>query len=142
MGVGAGVRDESLRRGYNVIPFKGGEKSTDPNEWRNTRVECYWALHNAFMHESIVYHDGFLNDELEWIDYEGDLMMIRKRFSGERVEDIETKESLVKREGKSPDYADATMMLYTADEPINKNMLANRRVDNYGVFGESILEAM
>jgi hypothetical protein len=137
LGVGAGVRDEALRRGYNVVPFKGGEKSSDTDQWRNNRVECYWKLHNAFMYETIIYNDDFLLDDMEWAEYEAHLMMIRK-VHGDKIEDVETKRRLVDREGVSPDFADATMMLYTSDEPLNESMLINREYKGYGVVGESI----
>lgn len=127
MGVGAGtagyVMQESEKRAkaggasVQVVAYRGGESSSQPNLWRNRRVQSYLVTRNAFRDESIVLCDDMLPDRIAWSEFEGQLCSIRTKPGTERIEDLVTKEEM-KREGiKSPDLADSLAMQFATSAP-------------------------
>lgn len=105
LGVGAGTAGKLIEDGYNVTVFKGSQRSSDPERWRNKRVQTYMALYEQFRDGKIRITPGAVDDEEE---LRAHLLSI-KRAQSER-DDIEPK-SKIKRDGlPSPDRGDSLMM--------------------------------
>lgn len=134
LGVGAGVRDQLLSRGHRVIGFKGGASSSNKKRWRNKRVQCYWAMHNALKDSRIVYADDCFVSSDDEIDYEAQLSSIQMKHSIDRIEDVKTKEEMKRSGIKSPDMADSSMMLFSdADVVIINDSFG----ETFGAVGKS-----
>jgi len=101
IGVGAGVADRLTELGYQVIYVNSSRKSTQPQKFYNTRAEIYDNAANLLESEKIDIdpEDEDLVEELNWIKY--------KAIKSNGVFQIESKEDIKKRLGRSPDCADA-----------------------------------
>jgi hypothetical protein len=132
LGVGAGVRDNLLRKGHSVAAFKGGAASSNKLRWRNKRVQSYWSLHNALRDARISYADDFFENENDQAEYEAQLLSIRVKHSIEKLEDLQTKEEMKRGGIASPDMADSSMMLFS-----NVPVVQLDEVDTFGVVGGS-----
>lgn len=109
LGVGAGTAGTLMRANYPTVVYKGGESSDDPQRFRVKRVQSYYNMRDAFRDGHLVLLEDFTDD---WADLEGQLGSIEMRPTGERVEDLMTKDEM-KREGiKSPDCADSMAMQF------------------------------
>jgi|TARA_Y100000310_G_scaffold171190_1_gene171395 hypothetical protein len=106
-GIGGGVTDrlKELRpRNVKIMPFIGGSRARMPRFF-NRIAECWWRMRQAFQ-------DGNL-------DIEEDRALIsqvttrRYQLRSDRVIQLERKEEMRKRGGKSPDEADALAMTYS-----------------------------
>lgn len=117
VGVGAGSAGTLVRRGYNVVPFKGGKQSDDPEEWRNRRVQSYLAMRNDYRDNKVIIDDNAFDDEEDRDEFFDQMASIRLKHDSDKEEDIETKEQHLKRTLKSPDRADSPMMAYTSEVP-------------------------
>lgn len=102
-GLGAGVYDRLRELGYNVAPFNGGEQAHNPMKYKNRRAEAYW-------HARTMMEEGLIDiDELDE-DLQAELLEVHfKTDSGGRTQ-IEPKEDIAQRLGRSPDRADAFIM--------------------------------
>ncbi len=132
LGVGAGVRDNLILAGYNVVPFKGGSQASNPKRWKNRRTQAYFGLYRAFDDRRVVYADDFYDDLEYWDDYEGQLCSINRLPRNEKMEEIEPKQKLLLDGHPSPDRADASMMTYATQQAYNKQNL-----EGFGVGGRS-----
>ncbi len=110
IGVGAGVVDRLREQGYDTWAFNGSEKSEQTDisgelEFTNTRAAAWWTLR-----EMLDPANGF-NIALPPDDtLLGDLMSPRyRRTSGGRIQ-VEEKDAIKKRLGRSPDRGDAVVM--------------------------------
>lgn len=117
MGVGNGAYNYLVEWGYPVVGFAGGSSSSNSDRWRNMRVQVYWAFHDDLARGRVAYHPQFVDSEDEWDEYCDQACAIRSRPGAERIEDLEPKEMLIKRTGKSPDRADTTAMAYITELP-------------------------
>jgi len=117
VGVGAGSAGTLVRRGYNVVPFKGGKQSDDPSEWRNRRVQCSLAMRNDYRDGKVIIADDAFADEEDLDEFFDQATSIRLKHDSDKEEDIETKEQHLKRTLKSPDRFDSPMMAYTSETP-------------------------
>jgi len=117
VGVGAGVGSILVEQGYNVIPFNGGAKPaemlTDKSgqfHYRNWRTAGYYMLKDALdpaHHWAAV---ALPADE----QLIADLTAVRLGGILSRgIFQLEPKEALKKRIGRSPDIGDAVMMALT-----------------------------
>lgn len=101
-GVGGGVTDEMIKRGYNIMAINFGEKATDPDRYPNLISEAWFYLAQII-------------DQVE-LDYNTDLLMeLASRqwlmdSKGRRA--VESKDSYKKRGYRSPDHADATILCF------------------------------
>jgi len=97
IGEGRGVYDQLADRGYPVIAMIGGGKAND-DRFFNSRAEIYWNLRTLLQKGLIQLpaHSGLLNE-----------LGIIKYLRRDKCIQVESKESLKKRLGHSPDYADA-----------------------------------
>ena len=114
IGVGAGVVDELVALGVNVIPFNSSAKSSYPDLYYNLRAEA-WSLAGKMFSEGRVSSDGTLDLKLR-----NQLLMPRYDFKTNGKTIIEPKDSIKKRLGCSPDRADAYVMGLWAGEKVKK----------------------
>ena len=117
----AGVGDGTYGHLLGVLPvvrYMGGAESSDPKRWRNRRCQSYLAARDAFREQRVSYLDGFMKDNLDWDDFDGQLCSIRSRETGDKLEDLEPKADLVERTQMSPDLADAWAMQFTTMPPV------------------------
>ena len=105
-GVGGGVTDEMIKRGYNVMAINFGAKAADPDKYPNLISEAWF--HMASIIDTISIHrDNDLLMELssrKWV-------MDSKGRRG-----VESKDSYKKRGFRSPDKADATILCFYTPE--------------------------
>lgn len=101
IGVGAGVVDRLKELGKDVVPVNSSEKSVDPERFYNTRAEIY--AYGAMMFQenkvSILPEDVQLREQLSWAKY--------KIVKSNGQIQIEGKDDIKKRYGRSPDECDA-----------------------------------
>jgi hypothetical protein len=102
-GIGAGVFDNLKSYGYYVRQIIGGSRPLPVGEesytFRNLRSGIYWNLREAIRTGKL----KLINDQL----LINELISIKYKISQDRMIQIESKEELKKRLGKSPDYADS-----------------------------------
>lgn len=105
-GVGGGVTDEMMKRGYNVMAINFGAKASDPDKYPNLISEAWF--HMASIMDTISLHrDNDLLMELssrKWV-------MDSKGKRG-----VESKDSYKKKGYRSPDKADATILCFYTPE--------------------------
>jgi hypothetical protein len=108
IGVGAGTAGYIIEKGYNVKCHKGGSTvGVDTKKFRNQRTMAYCSFRDMHRDVKIRYSPGFCDD---WDEYVAQVCSI-KSAGTERVDDIETKKSLIDRGVKSPDRGDSASML-------------------------------
>lgn len=101
-GVGGGVTDEMMRRGYNIMAINFGAKAGDPDKYPNLISEA-WFYMAQIMDTVQLRMDSDLLMELstrQWV-------MDSKGRRG-----VESKDSYKKRGYRSPDKADATILCF------------------------------
>jgi len=104
IGIGAGVADNLEERMIPLFRVVGGAKAFRPKEFKDLRSELYWRLRQAFEKRAI----KFINVTPEQRDrIILELSSIRYYYARSGQIKFETKEEIIKRIGKSPDYADA-----------------------------------
>lgn len=105
-GVGGGVTDDMMRRGYNVMPINFGAKAVDVDKYPNLISEAWFHMANI-MDTIELKRDNDLLMELssrKWV-------MDSKGRRG-----VESKDSYKKRGYRSPDKADATILCFYTPE--------------------------
>ncbi|HHW90762.1 MAG TPA: hypothetical protein GX745_07675, partial [Clostridiales bacterium] len=102
IGVGAGVADRLRQLGYDVIDINSSERSQYPDKFKNLRAEMWWTAAENFADNNIrlTWKDEDLIDELTAVTYE---------IKNGRIQ-IESKDDLKTKLGRSPDKADAYIM--------------------------------
>lgn len=115
VGVGAGTAGALMKKGHRVIPFKGGQTSSNPKRWTNRRVQAYYVARDELRDGRLVIDAGALDGMEARDELSAQLCSIKMRLGLEKVDDLEPKSSLIQRGIKSPDRADSLVMLY-ADE--------------------------
>lgn len=107
-GVGGGVTDEMLARGYNVIPINFGAKASNPDKYPNLISEAWFYL------QSIIDSISITNDK----DLLVELSNREWKMDSKGRRGVESKDDYKKRGFRSPDLADATILcFYTPPEP-------------------------
>lgn len=101
IGVGAGVADRLSEIGHRVIFVNAAKSSSFPEKYYNTRAEiyAYGAVQFAEGTVQIDKEDVELIEQLSWSKY--------KAIKSNGLFQVEAKEDIKKRYGKSPDNADA-----------------------------------
>jgi hypothetical protein len=102
-GLGAGVFDRLRELGYPVIPFNGGEKAYQPLKYKNRRAESYWEARTMF-------EEGLIDIEELDEDLQAELLEVHFKTTSTGQTQIEAKEDIAQRLGRSPDRADAFVM--------------------------------
>lgn len=122
VGIGAGVFDrlgQLCDNQYSVVSLVGNASSPDLDRWRNIRAH-WWDTVRERMSKGEIdldYSDEALQDELLSVNY---------HFKNQRnALQIESKEELRSRIGKSPDFADAFIYSlvdigFDPKEPVNQ----------------------
>lgn len=111
-GVGSGTAGwlmdkQNTEQPMNVVQYRGGESSSNPNKWRNRRVQNYIVLYEYFRDARIRFAPDAVDDEDELSAH---LMSIKRRVENERVDDLEPKESILRDGLPSPDRADSLQL--------------------------------
>jgi hypothetical protein len=102
-GLGAGVFDRLRELGYPTNPFNGGERAYNPTKYKNRRSEAYWEAREMF-------EEGLIDIEAEDEDLQAELMETHFKPNSTGQIQIESKEDITQRLGRSPDRADAFVM--------------------------------
>ena len=121
IGVGAGTAGRLIEDKMPVVIFKGGAKSSNPERWRNKRVQGYMVLWKHFCDQFIRISPGAIDDEEE---LRAHLLSVKRAVSNERVDDIETKDKIKQAGLPSPDRADSLMMQCAGDKVTYKTTTA------------------
>lgn len=107
-GVGGGVTDEMIARGYNVIPINFGAKASNSDKYPNLISEAWFYL------QSIIDQISIANDK----DLLAELSNREWKMDSKGRRGIESKDDYKKRGFRSPDLADATILcFYTPPAP-------------------------
>ena len=101
LGVGSGIFSRLDEMDEPTLALKVSEKSSDPSKFFNLRAEIYWYAREQFQERLPKIFDEQLMAELSAIKHH------RNSFS--QIQ-IEKKEEIKKRIGRSPDRADAWVM--------------------------------
>ncbi len=107
-GVGGGVTDEMIARGYNVIPINFGAKASNSDKYPNLISEAWFYL------QSIIDQISIANDK----DLLVELSNREWKMDSKGRRGVESKDDYKKRGFRSPDLADATILcFYTPPAP-------------------------
>ena len=107
-GVGGGVTDEMIARGYNIIPINFGAKASNPDKYPNLISEAWFYL------QSIIDNISIANDK----DLLVELSNREWKMDSKGRRGVESKDDYKKRGFRSPDLADATILCFcTPPEP-------------------------
>lgn len=118
-GVGAGVIDELANRGYEVTAYFAGQKpmmdgdiveelGSEMLEFANLRAQANWLVRKYF-------RDGLIEIVKDIPDIElfkNEALAINYRIVGDRKVQIEDKEKIRSRLGRSPDFWDAFVIAF------------------------------
>jgi len=108
VGVGGGIVDRLKEQDYRVHGYNGGRSPKRPT-FANLRAESHWHLRTLLEQGQIALpHDEELFDEL---------VAIRWRATSAGKIQIEPKEELKNRLGRSPDRADAVVLAFSGWTP-------------------------
>lgn len=107
IGIGRGVTDRLIEMGYNVNGISVGETPQDKTKYKNKKAENYWLA------QQWVKAGGKILKRNEWHQ----LTWIKYKVSTDKVLQIESKQDLKQRTGKSPDFAEAFMLTFSAPKP-------------------------
>lgn len=102
-GLGAGVFDRLKELQYPVIPFNGGEKAYNFEKYKNRRAEAYWTARELF-------EEGLIDIEELDEDLQAELLEAHFKIDSAGRTQLEPKEDIAQRLGRSPDRADAFIM--------------------------------
>lgn len=107
-GVGGGVTDDMIARGYNVTPINFGAKASNPDKYPNLISEAWFYL------QSIIDQISIANDK----DLLVELSNREWKMDSKGRRSVESKDDYKKRGFRSPDLADATILcFYTPPAP-------------------------
>ena len=108
IGIGAGVVDRLKEQGYRVSGINFGIVASEKDKYRNVRAERYWKLREALNPES----ENPLAIPKEYIKLATELVAIEWFVSSSGKTQVEPKENIKKKLGRSPDHADALALTY------------------------------
>jgi phage terminase large subunit len=101
-GVGGGVTDEMMKRGYNVIPVNFGGEPSDKDKYPNWISEAWFHMAEVIPQAELPFNSDLLMElsTRQW----------RQDTKGKRR--VEGKQEYKKRGFRSPDLADACIICY------------------------------
>lgn len=108
-GVGGGVTDEMLKRGYNVMAINFGGQPSDKDKYPNWISEAWFYLSEIINDISLPFNSDLLM-ELSTRNWSQDVKGKRR---------VETKQEYKKRGFRSPDLADALIICFFSGNIIN-----------------------
>ncbi|HEY9414749.1 MAG TPA: hypothetical protein VIQ30_08335 [Pseudonocardia sp.] len=103
VGVGAGVVDELLEHGHDVVDMQSGARALDREHFANARAEWWWGLRERFEQGDIDLDPG--DEELA-----AQLGAMKYTYTSRGQVLVESKDDMRKRGIPSPDRADAVML--------------------------------
>lgn len=108
-GLGAGVVDRLIELRAPVFAYNGGHRAFTPGSFSNRRTEMWWGTRTRLERQRLWLPQGCedLTADLVAPEYE--------IISSGRIK-IETKETLLERGIKSPDFADSLILCFALDE--------------------------
>lgn len=106
-GVGGGVTDQMLERGYNIMAINFGASASDKDKYPNLISEAWFYM------QSIIEQIGIKNDK----DLLTELANREWKMDSKGRRGIESKEDYKKRGFRSPDEADATILAFYTPPP-------------------------
>lgn len=106
-GVGKGVTDRLKEKGYQVNAVSFGSEAQDKTRYKNIKAQMYWNLRQW------IKSGGKLLKNPNWFQ----LTWIKYKISTDKVLQIEPKDDLIRRTGKSPDFADALALTFSPPKP-------------------------
>lgn len=121
IGMGVGVHDILIKKGEFAIDGNFGMKPSNPDVYYNKRAESYARLAEAVKKGLSLPHDDELAEELLAIEY---------KFNEAGRMQIEPKDKLKDRLGRSPDKADAVALTFFTDIA-SRSKEENARIDSY-----------
>jgi hypothetical protein len=117
IGIGRGVTDRlqemfaeinDKKAYYNVNGVSVGAKAQDPSKFYNQKAENFWLSREWLLRDDTKLMRDNRWHQFTWIKY---------KISTDKVLQIESKDDLKKREGKSPDFCEAAMLTFSVGEP-------------------------
>lgn len=122
LGVGAGTAGVLMKASHRVVAHKGGEQSSDPQKWRNRRVQNYCACRDAYREGRVFFEaDCFESDE-DREEFQAQLASVTMNPGTDRVDDLVTKEQMVAEGLASPDIADSHSMQYSTAQSAGQGL--------------------
>ena len=106
IGIGRGVVDSLAEEGYRDVGVNVAGRSSDPERYHNLRAELWWEFREKLDPEKTpiaLPEDDELLAELSSVKY---------KIDGRGAIQIESKEEMKKRLGRSPDKADAVVLAF------------------------------
>lgn len=103
VGVGAGVVDELLEAGHDVVDMQSGAAAMDSEHFANARAEWWWGLRQCF-------EDGDIDIDPDDDDLATQLGAMKYKYTARGQVLIESKDDMRKRGLPSPDRGDAVML--------------------------------
>lgn len=114
VGLGAGVVDMLRRDGYNVHELIAGAKPIyDPEskyKFKNFRSQMWWNMRELIK-------AGEVSINVEHPKLFEDLTAPKYRITGDQIIEVESKDDIKKRIGRSTDYGDAVVMAFAKIRP-------------------------
>ena len=108
-GVGAGVYDRLIEQRLPVHGYNGGHRAFTPGSFSNRRSEMWWAMRTRLEKQRLWLPKNSERLVAELVTPEYELT------SSGRIK-VETKETLLNRGVKSPDFADSLILCFAMDE--------------------------
>lgn len=131
VGLGVGIYDRLIEQGYGgiVVGVGAGNEASDKNKWFNKKSEM-WFLMNEWIKDGPVQIPD--TDE-----FQSDLQAPKYSYNSNQQLIIESKESMRKRQVRSPDLADALALTFAFPvhlaESMDHGRSAPRRVERANV---------
>lgn len=107
IGIGRGVTDRLKELGLHTQGVVAGGEPEEKTKFMNTKAEGYWLCARWIKEGGkLLRNDKFR--QLAWIKY---------KVNTDKVLQIEPKDDLKRRTGKSPDFAEALMLTFVPPDP-------------------------
>lgn len=101
-GIGRGVSDRMEELMLSVNPVAFGESAEDKSRYTNKKMELFWAFKTWLARGGKILYSDAWNELLE----------MKYKITSDKLLQMEPKEDLKKRLGKSPDFADAGALTF------------------------------
>jgi hypothetical protein len=108
-GIGAGVYDRMMEQNSNVFAYNGGHAAFTRSTFSNRRSEMWWHLRQRLDKERLWLPERGMEQLV------GDLVSPEYELTSTGRIKVETKEKLLDRGVKSPDFADALVLCFALD---------------------------
>lgn len=105
VGVGAGVVDQLVENGHDVLDMQSGAAAIDSEHFANARAEWWWGLRQRF-------EDGDIDIDPDDDELAAQLAAVQYKYTSRGQVLIESKDDMRKRGQPSPDRGDTAMLAY------------------------------